>query len=77
MTSQYPPPPSRDPPPPLPDRPLRQRTKGKPPAVPSLSKDGDNLVDSIKAKLPYDFDGEGDEEGLDVVGYWAVAAGCW
>lgn len=84
MTTSYPPPPSRDPPPSLPRR--RNDLRSSSPVSSSTStRTGTPAMDSIRSKLPLrgtgqaNQDGENDheEDGFDVIGYWAIASVCW
>jgi hypothetical protein len=84
MTTSYPPPPSRDPPPSLPRR--RNDLRSTSPVSSSTStRTGTPAMDPIRSKLPLRGTGQGnqsketdhEEEGFDVIGYWAIASVCW
>ncbi|KAH8083088.1 hypothetical protein HD553DRAFT_313222 [Filobasidium floriforme] len=78
MTTQYPPPPSRDPPPELPRRRNVNTSEPTIPAGPSTSHEDPSVMDSIKSKLPFTHEHEeGDDDSFDVIGYWAITALSW
>lgn len=68
MATQYPPPPSREPF----SQPRARRTE-----TPAFDVSGKLNLDeehAIASKLPYNHE---NDDGIDVIGYWAISAALW